>query len=374
MDQRPVPDTGAPAASERASGDRLRGIIAGVFVVAGVAALGTWLVTTPAVATTAVDLMRDPQASLIMVTGGVAVIGMMLAWTHAGRAVVAVAGLAVVAQATAIVVMALGGVGVIGRSGAPAPLSAWPIVAGLAGVVGTITVVWGVAPRHTIGRRQVVGAVGATVLGVTAMGLPTTAVYAVGDPGGVARRAAPFVVDLVVGVVVAMLATSPLRARRTAAMGQAAAALALLGSHTWFEATVGSVELVGLPVVVVGMAAGTVLLVALTAGGASEVGTLPRTARQWDGDADPTAMGDDGEAPAVPRETTAVLNPVVGDQAATRAAHTTRHDGVDLHRDASGHADTAPDDRRAPSEVVDDDDATEVVDQVDDTISLRDRD
>lgn len=299
-----------------AAGRRGRDVVGGVFVFVAAAAMAGWAALELRVAG-GLEL-DDPQVALAATAGALAVAGLLLSWTRLGRGVMLVVGLSVASQAVAAVVLAVGVVGVAGRAGAPPPLHPLPIVAALAAVAGVGATTWGHRVRRTLGRRQLVGTTVATVLGLVAVGMPSLPVYPVGDPASIPSRAAPFVVNLVGAVLVALLATAALRTSRWEALGQAGAALVLLGGQTWAEWLFGAATTLTTPIVVAALAATTLVVVVAAAGAGAtaepEVRTStpsrppPRTGTEGamrGDDPDPTpVLVDDVHPPPPPRDRT----------------------------------------------------------------------
>lgn len=301
---------------------RGRDVVAGVFVFVAAAAMAGWAMLELRAAGRLV--LDDPQVAPAAVALALAVPGLLLSWTRFGRGIMLVVGLAVASQAVAAVVLALGVVGVTGRPGAPAALHPLPIVAALAGIVGVGVATLASRVRRTLGRRQLVGTTVATVLGLVAVGMPRLSVYPVGDPASITSRAAPFVVNLVGAVLVALLATAALRTSRWEALGQAGAAMALLGSQTWAAWLVDAPAAFTTPIVVGVLVAATLVVVVAAAGarandpahlGPSVPSRPPpptdveRVARGRDPDPTPI-LGDDLPPPPPSRDRTDVLPPV----------------------------------------------------------------
>ena len=213
-----------------------RGFLGGMATVFAGGAMGLWLATTPQLRYLGRGLALDPQGVMVLAAIVLAVVALLVAWSEFGRAMVVVTGLVLAGQGLLATVMALGGLGITGRPGAPTSLSVWPILAVMLGTVGAVAVLWGTHEAATIRRRQLLGSGAATLLAVAAVGVPSLQLSVAGPATAPAMTTAgPFVAQGLVGLLVMLLATAGFRRRRAAAMGQAVAAIALLGADVWWQ-------------------------------------------------------------------------------------------------------------------------------------------
>jgi len=231
---------------------------------------------------------------------------------------VVVAGLVLAAHGLLATAMAMGGLGVTGRPGAPTTVSVWPIMAVFLGVAGAVVILWGVRHEVTIRRRHLLGSGMATLLAVAAVGVPTIPLSVAGPATTPAMTtAAPFVAQGLVGLLVTLLAMAGFRARRTVALGQAVAAIAVLGADVWWQ-SLGSATstLTRDQAVAAVLVAAAVATWALTAGAAAADGDDPDAWQDddaWEDDDGYPGWPDaraGGSEPDVRRSATAVLDPV----------------------------------------------------------------
>jgi hypothetical protein len=231
----------AAGAGEAYAGSRtwtpgLRGFVGGLATLLAGGAMGLWMATTPQLRALGRGLALDPQAVMVLAAIVVAFVALLLAWSAFGRAMVVVTGLVLAGQGLLATVMALGGLGITGRPGAPTSLSVWPILGALLGTTGAVVVLWRTQEEATIRRRQLLGSGAATLLAIAAVGVPTLPLSVAGPaPAPAMTTAGPFVAQGVVGLLVVLLATAGFRRRRAAAMGQAVAAIGLLGADVWWQ-------------------------------------------------------------------------------------------------------------------------------------------
>lgn len=326
----------------------LRGLLGAIADVLAGGALVLWMATTPQVRTLGRDVALDTQAVLVLAATAVGVAALVTSWSVIGRALVAPAGAALAGQGVLVTVMSLGGLGIAGRTGGPTPVSVWPILAAMFGTVAVVVVAGGVTTLVVPRRRQVAGTALATVLGLTAVGIPAIPLTVAGPASSPAMTVAgPFVARATLAVLVAMVALAGLRRRRMAAIGQGVAALVILGAGPWLQGIAGApTGTTSQRVVVAVLVAAAATAWAVLGGG----GSPGQDHAEGDGDGRSIVAWD--------RTTTAVL-PAVGAGATTATVDPTAAQAVPDHPVA--------DPRRTAAEDPDPTDPTLVVDP---TISI----
>ncbi len=203
-----------------------------------------WIVSTPQLRSLGRGLVLDAQLVMVLAAALVSVLALLVAWSSFGRGMVAAVGLVLTGQGVLATVMAMGGLVITGRPGPPAPVSVWPIMAAMLGLVAVVMGVWRSPDEVVVGRRQLIGSWVATLLAIAAVGVPTMPLSVAGAaPTPAMTVAGPYVGQAMTGILVILLATAGLRARRSAAVGQAVATMALMASAVWLPAIVPGVEL-----------------------------------------------------------------------------------------------------------------------------------
>lgn len=232
-----VPNPGALPDHDMMAG--FRGLTGGVFALLGWASMMLWIATTPQLRAMGRVMVVDPQLVMLLGAGIVAPVALLMAWSHFGRGMIASVGLVLAGNGILATVMAMGGLSITGRPGPPTSVSVWPIMGAMLGLAAMVVTLWRSPDEILIGRRQVVGSWGATLLAVAAVGVPSLPVSVAGAaPSPVMTQAGPYVAQATAGLLVVLVATAGLRARRGAALGQAVAAVALMGASTWVPALV----------------------------------------------------------------------------------------------------------------------------------------
>lgn len=217
----------------------LRGFVGGLFAVLGWASMMLWIATTPQLRSMGRVMVVDPQLVMLLAIGIVAPVALLMAWSHFGRGMVAAVGLVLAGNGVLVTVMALGGLSITGRPGPPTSVSVWPIMGAMLGLAAMVVTLWRSPDEILIGRRQIVGSWVATLLAVAAVGVPSLPVSVAGAaPSPVMTPAGSYVAQATAGLLVVLVATAGLRARRGAALGQAVAAVALMGASSWVPALV----------------------------------------------------------------------------------------------------------------------------------------
>lgn len=288
-----------------------RGIVGGIFALLASACMVMWIILTPELRALGRGVFLDAQLVMVLATVVVGLVAMVLSWSTFGRGMVAAVGLVLVGQGVLATVMAMGGLVITGRPGPPAPVSVWTIMAAMLGLVAVVMGVWRSPDEVVVGRRQLIGSWVATLLAIAAVGVPAMSVSVAGAaPSPLMTAAGPYVGQAMTGILVILLATAGLRARRASAVGQAVATMALMASAVWLPAVLPWVEVDTRPKDI------AVVLAILAVG----VWSFTAGSPEWDDDL--LEREDDGAGrpldlrPAIdagaqhPRTVTAVLDPI----------------------------------------------------------------